>query len=465
MNRKKAESGQALILVAIGFISLLGFAGLAIDGGRVFSERRNIQNVADTAAFTGAMKIGRTYIGDIGTDPSALKSAAAAAAQDRAKKNGYDVTDLTLPPGWVEVNVDVYHEGTPGTVDDPNPYYKRGSPFYVVEVEIVSHIDPTFIQLVYRGDLTATANAVARVHPKMPVGYGFSVVALADKACNAIDVSSSSDVTIKGSGIFSNSDASECSPPGCPKGAITIGGGGNVTVDNGISAPGGVCPYGAGTISTGEEGIDETAPQIVILPIPEPVCPPRLPGEPQRDTLDPKEKYFNAGSHTDIILYPNVTYTFKTGMHCIYGYIHIQPGSIVKGDGVMFVMINGEFGATGGVLDLHAGPSTSGVHVEDLDGNNWDGMLIYMPWNDKTSVNDSSVEINPEEGSDMSGTVYAPGKPKTEPKCFFTGNGEVSGHNLQWLCYTITLRGDSSFDIAYDESKIYFPPVALDLVE
>lgn len=45
-----SEKGQALILITLGIIALIGFTALAIDGGRAFEERRHAQNAADTAA-------------------------------------------------------------------------------------------------------------------------------------------------------------------------------------------------------------------------------------------------------------------------------------------------------------------------------------------------------------------------------------------------------------------------------
>src|SRR5205085_6311716 len=50
MAFKTAEKGQALILIAFTAIALFGFAALAIDGARSFSDKRHAQNAADTSA-------------------------------------------------------------------------------------------------------------------------------------------------------------------------------------------------------------------------------------------------------------------------------------------------------------------------------------------------------------------------------------------------------------------------------
>ncbi|MCW5853752.1 MAG: pilus assembly protein [Anaerolineae bacterium] len=51
------ESGQAIVWVAVMLPLFLSIIGLAIDGGIVFSERRELQNIADGAARAGAMQI------------------------------------------------------------------------------------------------------------------------------------------------------------------------------------------------------------------------------------------------------------------------------------------------------------------------------------------------------------------------------------------------------------------------
>ena len=58
LGRARADDGgQAVVLVALMFTVLLGFTGLAIDGGRFYAERRFLQNAADAAALGCATKI------------------------------------------------------------------------------------------------------------------------------------------------------------------------------------------------------------------------------------------------------------------------------------------------------------------------------------------------------------------------------------------------------------------------
>ncbi len=54
--RLRRQSGQAIVLIALLITALIGFLGLAVDGGRVFIDRREQQAAADSAALAAADK-------------------------------------------------------------------------------------------------------------------------------------------------------------------------------------------------------------------------------------------------------------------------------------------------------------------------------------------------------------------------------------------------------------------------
>ncbi len=57
MNALRHEEGQALVMVAVMMVGLVSVVGLVSDGGLVFAQRRDLQNVADAAAAAAAMQI------------------------------------------------------------------------------------------------------------------------------------------------------------------------------------------------------------------------------------------------------------------------------------------------------------------------------------------------------------------------------------------------------------------------
>ncbi|HEX6351269.1 MAG TPA: pilus assembly protein TadG-related protein [Candidatus Dormibacteraeota bacterium] len=52
--RSVSQSGQAIVLVAVCLVVLFGFLGLAIDGGRAYLDRRELQAAVDAAALAAA---------------------------------------------------------------------------------------------------------------------------------------------------------------------------------------------------------------------------------------------------------------------------------------------------------------------------------------------------------------------------------------------------------------------------
>ncbi len=92
--KRRDESGQTLIMFALGLAVLLGMAAMTIDVGLAYVARRDMQNAADAAALAGADVL-------LEGQSSVL---AANAARDIALQNGYanaatDVTvTINIPP-------------------------------------------------------------------------------------------------------------------------------------------------------------------------------------------------------------------------------------------------------------------------------------------------------------------------------------------------------------------------------
>ena len=85
------EGGQTIVLVALLFVLLLGFAALSIDVGRFYGERRYLQNAVDSAALACA----RAY-GQGGTVQSAWTAADTTLQQFNLKGNPIGAT-ITYP--------------------------------------------------------------------------------------------------------------------------------------------------------------------------------------------------------------------------------------------------------------------------------------------------------------------------------------------------------------------------------
>jgi hypothetical protein len=123
-----AQVGQAVVMVILALF-VLTMAGLAIDGGRMFEERRAAQTGADHAATTAA------YVSCSGGDEIAAQTA----GQQAATRNGYD--DSAAP---VVVNV--------------HPVVGQANTF---KAEIRSSIPGTFARILGINEFTISVEATA----------------------------------------------------------------------------------------------------------------------------------------------------------------------------------------------------------------------------------------------------------------------------------------------------------------
>lgn len=90
-QRRRLESGQTAVIVALMFVVLIAFAGLAIDGGHVYLINRRAQNATDAAALAAAKQLASagTFLGG---PPSTYSDPAVKAAHDLAFANGFPTT-------------------------------------------------------------------------------------------------------------------------------------------------------------------------------------------------------------------------------------------------------------------------------------------------------------------------------------------------------------------------------------
>lgn len=98
----REESGNTLVIVAISLVSLLGFAGLVVDGGSLFLAKSKLQKALDAAVLAGAQEL------------KANQSVAKQKAIDVAATNGFTLTpsDFTTGSTYIEVNKTVTQDLT-----------------------------------------------------------------------------------------------------------------------------------------------------------------------------------------------------------------------------------------------------------------------------------------------------------------------------------------------------------------
>ncbi|MEW6286514.1 MAG: pilus assembly protein TadG-related protein [Chloroflexota bacterium] len=483
MKGFNSQKGQALILIVFGIVALIGFTALAVDGGRVFSDRRNAQNAADTSALAAAWK----YI-----DSRNDRTAAITEGTQRAGSNGYQ----TDADSTVEV---VFCDTVKGTANEcklPNGV----NPAEFVRVRITSIVPMTFGRVLGRDKVTNVVEALARINGTLEAGpFTAGAGMYATKRGNYNDcfkVLGSAGLGLHDTGIFVNCSGSN---------ALSFGGSANIYMDANAQVVG--CSDdkdkftigGTGKIDCGatEQYVDENTFANVPTTLPRPTC--STPG-----SHDSTNNVMYPGAFTSKTLKKDTV--FMPGIYCFSGPLSLIAGANISATGPVKLVLsdsleikgnnnqftdleiyayNSDFSvAAQGVLnanrmrffgeknssfsvqaqgvlnsaDIYIYSETGQIDIQagaavDItappQGDTFGGLLMYMPWN-----NPNDFMLNGGTGSIWRGTVLMPGAEVTY-------NGS-SGFKLygQVIAETFKINGNTGGDIYYDSDYVYSPPPA-----
>jgi hypothetical protein len=94
-RRRRADSGQIIIVFALALVALLALASLIVDGGNAYAQQRITQNGSDSAAEAGAVVLMRRLANVPGQDGDAVNAAVQAAAATNGLTTIGGVTTVT----------------------------------------------------------------------------------------------------------------------------------------------------------------------------------------------------------------------------------------------------------------------------------------------------------------------------------------------------------------------------------
>jgi hypothetical protein len=396
-KKNSTERGQVLVIVVMAMFGLIGIAGLAIDGSRAFSDRRQAQNAADTAALAASLANVR---GDGNWSAVGL---------ERAASNGYD------------------NNGTTNIVEAHNPPVDgpyAGNTQYV-QVIITSHVGTLLGRIVGIEQVSNTVQAVARVDPPeyTEMFFGNAVVGLAPHECKAVKYQGNADTTITGGGLFVNSD--------CDSAAFF-----NNSSSAALSAPSltvvgdEVHKDGALDVPLITENAQEQAitypPRNIVLPNIACSKDAKVSGE----TLSP-------GNWTGAFPPKNVKY-LESGAYCVNGEFKVNAGDVLIGHDVVISMESGGVTWNGGAT----------VQLDAPESGPFRGLLLYLP-----ITNSSTIKINGNSDSMFAGTILAPASPIE-----INGTGSADGFHCQVIGYTVDIGGTTNMSIMYNDAENWDAP-------
>src|SRR5688572_3730070 len=351
-----AKRGQALIIIALALVGIVGMVGLVVDGGNVFFDRRGAQNAADSAALSSALSRinGEDWI---------------TAAVSAAAVNGYNndgVTNL----------VNVYNPPKDGSHAGNGEY---------LQVIITSHVDTYFARVVGRDRITNVVQAVARIKPAeiKELMNGNAVVSLAPSSdCNnskSFWVHGEATLDITGGGIFVNSNSPDCALFTNGSGSIRIRDEHTINIVGGASIQKPQLLTPSVTVGASPVGF------------PPPFFLPKF-GCAKEATVSEDGTSMSAGNWGGQFPPEGVT-RLGAGVYCLNDGMHITGN--LEGNNVVFKIEAGDVRFSSADIILNAPNS-----------GNLAGLLLYVPMDNR-----SKVVLNGGPGSAIKGTILAPASP------------------------------------------------------
>lgn len=295
----KRSPGQAIVLIALVMVALLGFTALAIDGGQLYFLQRDAQNAADAAIVAALFELCKDPSVPL-DDPVRLQDARDA-GQAAALKNGFDDAADNV------------------TVTVTVPF---NSSYSDVEVIITASKPAQLVQVVYQGPLEIRARTEGHCESGRPFSsVGFAM--FGGGSCtnpNAVNFQGSSHNSDIIGGISGNGD-------------VAVSGGGT-GVDSG-SSTGTVSTGGGATVGSTTNGAANT-PMPVIWEIDEFRYPGGLYAEAAYD--DGKYHYYS-GDLRNTALPTNADGEVLPGIYFVEGDIDLRSNDFgdVGAVGVTFV--------------------------------------------------------------------------------------------------------------------------------
>jgi hypothetical protein len=441
LKPRSQEKGQALILVVLGMVALLGFTALAIDGSMVYADRRHAQNAADAASLAGGAVAGK-YLEDnsifysswnCSALNSVLKNAVENAAVARAGDN-----NITIDRDISDNNGAEYR--------CVNETQGNWSARYIeITTRITVDTNTSFIHFVYNGPVRNTVEAVTRIRPRSPLAFGSAVVALNKAGCSGnkygVQFGGSSQNSIYGGGVYSN---------GC------LGGNGStfsLDITNGTL-------YGQfleGSIVNNTNVNPPAQPVNQQIPddmfqVPVPNCS----GLPTR-TQSSTSTRLSPGIYTSISVTNNQDVTLERGLYCLTsGSTALKMnGGKLTGNGVTFFITSstGAVSMNGGEVDLRAISFYEQANPYPAVPN----VLMYS----LGSTSNADISIVGNNDSRYLGLIYCP-----YCSVYISGSsGTWPTFNTQIVANNVFISGNATLDIIYNNQDTYDYPTRLDLMK
>lgn len=445
INHRKSESGQAIVLLVFGMIVLMGMAGLAIDGGNLYAQKRRGQAAVDNAALAYALALNQGSGSGVGQGNATTVLSSNGYIDGQ---NSVTITMINPVPGYT----------------NPNSY---------VEVILTQTVPTAFIHLVYGGPAVYSARATAHGQSSSAPMAGFAIVGMGN--CLSIDVNlqvtgggNSGGINVYDGEIFVNSPedpSNHCAidPPSSTNNTgITVEGGFDIFSVGSYDYAGEPYMYPV-PIQTGYNGgVPITDP---LASVSDPTCTENgsVNTAPNPDEYSPGN-FGGAGQ-------PSMGWGhYNPGIYCITGGINPNGDGTITGDGVLFYLKTGGITMSGNQGMSITAPTTSnclGAYGQTSASCTYVGMTIFA-----ARGNTSTIDVRGNGGSAVTGTIYAldgtiqasgGGSNGSNPACPDLPDNEETCIIGQIIAAKIVGNGNGSLLVDYEDPVIFNLPPSINL--
>ncbi len=446
IHHRDSERGQAIVLLVFGMIVLLGMAGLAIDGGNVYTQKRRAQATVDNAALAYALALNQ------GSGSSAGQTNASNVLSSNGYQDGQNSVTITMiyPPAGYDSSY--------------------------VEVIVTQTVPTAFIHLVYGGPATYSARAIARGQSSAAPMAGFAIVAMGNCLSiggNNLEITgggNSGGINAYDGDIFVNSpenSGNHCAidPP-------------NSANNTGITTEAGFNIVSVGSYDyAGESDMSPVPIQTGYnsgTPISDPlatVSDPTCTGNGSVNTGPNPDEYYpgNFGGAGQ----PSMGWGhYNPGIYCITGGINPGGDGDITGDGVLFYLNTGGITLTGNQTMAITAPTTSNCtepYGQTSASCTYVGMAIFAARN-----NTSTIEVRGNGSSAVTGTIYAlngtvqargGGSDGSNPACPDLPGNEETCIVGQIIASRVLGNGNGSLLVDYEDPSIFHLPPSIQLIK
>ena len=392
------ESGATAVVIGLSMTALLGFAGMAVDVGVWYADKRAAQGAADSAAYSAAVDY------SAGDTTAGAKTAGQAVAAQYGYTNG--VTGVTV------------------TVNTPPTSGTHTATTGAMEV-IVTKTESLFFSSFFVSSAKVSARAVATP------GTGGAYCVLALDTSNSTTVSTA-DVGESGATIV---DTSNCgvaiNAPGSD--ALSLTGSsqlkaktlsivGNYTVTGGSSVT------VTGSKTTGASPVSDPYANVA-TPSPGTCAPTNSWGNGTTATINPGT-YCNGLS-----LAGGATITMNPGVYVInQGLFNVSNGATVTGAGVTIVLTSST-GSNYATANISGGTTTT---LTAPTSGATSGMVFLQDRRDNSGATSS---ISNGAQLSLTGAMYFPSQ-----QVSFSGGTSTSSQCTQLIAFRVTYSGSATFN-------------------